>query len=550
MARAAGRIDIGGDDRASVAFPGVSRRARAFPRDGSQPGGVRARDADAKAISANFRGKPIFHTRRGTPSHTRPTTCFQGTRMRITIVGAGYAGSTLATELATSFDTHIDICLVGAPGNFGGGTAYGDARSEHLLNVRAGQLGATADAPGDFAEWLNLSARAGGAFLPRMAYGEYLRARLHETEESSTNLTTLEQEVVEIERLHGRGYRIHLDDGSRFDSDRVVLAVGALPPQRLPGVGPRLARDPRYVASPWQPGELDRIGRDARVLIVGTGLTMVDIVSTLSRRGHRGGIVAVSRHGLLPQAHAENAAAPVELPPRLRKTLREGDLAALVPALRRVCRRADDWRTVVDAIRPELQRCWRAMPHAVRARFLRHVRPYWESHRHRMAPKAAADIAVARADGRLRIVAGRLLRAGLIDAANTDAGLFALIRQRGEEHAERHEFDVIIRATGQDTDILRTTHPLIQHLVAAGTIVPDPLGLGLRVSRDAEALDGEGQPAPGLYCIGALARGECWEMTAVQELREAIASLACLLLRHAPEPRQTLPQPYSRDATG
>ena len=442
-------------------------------------------------------------------------------RMRITIVGAGYTGSTLATELATSRDTELDVCLVGTPGNFGGGVAYGDARGEHLLNARAGQLGATADKPADFARWLNLSERARDAFLPRVAYGEYLLDRLHDAEVTSTNLTSLENEVIEIDRVHGKGYRVHLDDGSSFMSDRVVLAVGALPPQRLPGVGPRLARHWRHIASPWQEGDLDRIDRDAELLIVGTGLTMVDIVSTLNRRGHRGRIVALSRHGLLPQRHTTTPADPVELPPNLRKALRESDLHALVAAVRSVTRVVDDWRVVIDAIRPEIQACWRGLSQTRRGRFLRHVRAYWESHRHRMPPQAAEEIDDAIASGQLRIVSGRLLRAGI-----ADNGLTALIRPRGSVDAERHDFDLLIRATGMDTDITRTTHPLIQHLVAAGTLQPDPLGLGVRVSPTLEALDADGQPVPGLYCVGALARGETWEFTAINELRSAVYGLS------------------------
>ena len=186
--------------------------------------------------------------------------------MRITIIGAGFTGTTLATELATSFDTDLDVHLVGVASNFGCGVAYGDARGEHLLNARAGQLGAFADKPADFAQWLNLSTRAHYAFLPRAAYGEYLLDRLHDAETTSTNLTTLEQEVIEIDSVPGGGYRIHLDDGVSFFSDRVVLAVGALPPQRLAGVGPRLARHWRYVASPWHEGDLERIDADARLL--------------------------------------------------------------------------------------------------------------------------------------------------------------------------------------------------------------------------------------------------------------------------------------------
>lgn len=449
--------------------------------------------------------------------------------MRITIIGAGYTGTTLATELATSFDTDLDVLLVGVSANFGCGVAYGDARGEHLLNARAGHLGATAGNPAEFAQWLNLSANAKDAFLPRVAYGEYLLDRLHEAESTSTNLTTLEHEVIEIDSLPG-GYRVHLDNGDSFYSDRVVLALGALPPQRLAGVGPRLARHWRYVGSPWQEGDLERIATDARLLVVGTGLTMVDVVATLRRRGHRGEIVAVSRHGLLPQRHTEIPGDPIELPPVLLHALRRHDLRALVAAVRSVTRVVDDWRTVIDALRPHLQSFWGGLSIADRGRFLRHVRAYWETHRHRMAPRAADEVDEALSSGRLRLVAGRLVRAGVAGDA-----VSALIRPRGSLKAEPHTFDGLIRATGFDTDISRTTHPLIQHMVTSGTILPDPLGLGIRTSPDYEVLDAHSCPVPGLYCVGALARGHCWELTAVGELRSAIYALSHRLQDRRPD---------------
>lgn len=445
--------------------------------------------------------------------------------MRIAIIGAGYTGTTLATELATSRDTDLDVCLIGAPGNFGGGVAYGDARSEHLLNARALQMGATADAPAGFARWLNLSERGKEAFLPRVAYGEYLLERLHEAERTSTNLTSIEQEAIEIDRLGTGGYRVHLDDGQSLRADRVVLAVGALPPQRLAGVGPRLARDPRYLDTPWQSGDLQRIAPDARLLIVGTGLTMVDVIASLHRQGHRGEILALSRHGLLPLAHTESPADPIELPPSVLHALRAHDLHALTAALRALARAVEDWRAVVDALRPQIAAFWGGLTQVQRGRFLRHLRAYWEVHRHRMAPRAAETIAQAREEGRLRVMAGRLLRAG-VAVEGAEKAVYAVIRARGAVEAERLHFDGIVRATGLETDITRTTHPLIQHLLALGTLQPDPLGLGLRTSRCFEVLDATDAPVPGLYCVGALARGHCWELTAVGELRSAVRLLA------------------------
>ncbi|RPE80149.1 FAD/NAD(P)-binding protein [Vulcaniibacterium tengchongense] len=445
--------------------------------------------------------------------------------MRIAIIGAGFSGSVLAIELARSAGPGVDILLVGEADSYGRGLAYGQARPEHLLNVRARDLGATADHPGEFADWLNLTERARASFLPRLVYGEYLYSRLQAAAQLSlAALQRIEQEAVALER-EGPGFRMHLADGRGFACDAAVLAVGALPPQRLAGIGPRLAVHPSYLGWPWHEGAIDRVHPDARVLVVGTGLTMVDVVATLQRRGHRGGVVALSRHGLLPQAHRELPSAPVALPPHVLQALQRHDLRGLVRALRTLAPVVPDWRSLVDALRPHTQAFWRGLPPAARARFLRHLRPYWEVLRHRLAPAAAAQLEDWCARGRLQVRAGRLVR-----ARRGEDGIEALIRGRGDAHLRSERYDVLIRATGFDTDIERTTHPLIAHLRDAGLLRADPLGLGVQATSEFEALDRRGAPVRGLYCLGPLLRAQLWEITAVPELRVAARRLAQRLL--------------------
>ena len=443
--------------------------------------------------------------------------------MRITIVGAGFSGSVLATQLASTEEGVPEICLVGVGDTFARGVAYGQARPEHLLNVRAGQLGTRPEAPDDFATWLSLGPRGRDEFLPRVAYGDYLAERLREAHEAAGNLSLVRQEAIAISRV-GEGYRVHLDDGGYFASDRVVLALGALPPQRLAGVGPRLAQSPRYIGWPWQDDALERIETDARVLIVGTGLTMADVVSTLASRGHRGELTAISRHGLLPRAHAAVPGAPIELPPSVRHALGGRDVRALLAAVRSLVHVAPDWRSVVDALRPHTQAFWRGLPDTQRARFLRHLRSHWEVARHRIAPRVADVLEDLQASGQLQVRAARLLRAGL-----RAQGAEVLLRGRGEERAGVVQYDYVIRATGLDTDIVRTTHPLVSHLVEAGLVVPDLHGLGVEVGDDLQVQDRHGAPVRGLYCLGPLLRGRLWEITAVPELRTAAAALATTL---------------------
>lgn len=451
--------------------------------------------------------------------------------MRITIVGAGFSGGVLATELARHAAPGTEIHLVGVPDSFGRGVAYGEARVEHLLNVRASELGADPDDPDGFAAWLHLGESARRTFLPRLAYGEYLHSRLLDSVLAArASVRLYAREAVSIER-DGRAFRVTLAGGRDLVSDVVVLAVGALPPQRLHGVGPRLLVDPKYIAWPWQRSlagdeAMDRIAPAARVLIVGTGLTMADTVASLQRRGHRGPITVLSRHGLLPQPHADAPLPPIALPPAVLHAMNSGSVRALLRALRQLLPIVPDWRSLVDALRPYLQSYWKTLPKAERARFLRHLRSHWETARHRLAPETHAMLQALRAEGRLQVRAGRLLRAGVgADAVET------LIRGRGQRHAEAERYDVLIRATGLDTDIERTSHVLVSQMRDDGLLSADPFGLGVRVTPQFEALNRHGLPVQGLYCLGPLLRGQLWEITAVAELRVAARNLAHHLLR-------------------
>lgn len=446
----------------------------------------------------------------------------------ITIIGAGFCGTALVRELAQRGDADIRLTLVGMADTFGGGIAYGAAREQHLLNVRAREMGIDPDVPGGFADALHLGASGQVDFLPRLAYGDYLHGELDAAiANARVPVQRQPHEAIALERERD-GFRVFLDDGQAFHSDRVVLAVGALAPQALAGVGPRLSVHPRYVGWPWQAGALERIGADADVLIVGTGLTMIDVVLTLQARGHRGRLLAISRRGLAPQAHAAEPRPPVELPPHLLRALREADLRTLLHGVRQLASVVDDWRRVTDALRPHLQPLWQRLDPLQRARFLRHLRPYWEAARHRVAPAVARQIAQLRESGQLRLRAARLLRARW-----TPEGLEAVIRDRGRNNVHSDRYDALVRATGLDTDVARSSDPLIAGMCESGLLRPDPLGLGLEVDERLRVRDAAGQAVPGLYCVGPLLRGTLWEITAVPELRRAVRTLAGHVLADA-----------------
>ncbi|TWT22254.1 pyridine nucleotide-disulfide oxidoreductase [Luteimonas marina] len=444
--------------------------------------------------------------------------------MRITIIGAGFSGVALAAALKRSAPAGTTVCLVGVDGNYGGGVAYGDARPEHVLNVRARDLGLSPDDPDDFADWFKLGERGRAGFLPRQLYGDYLRDRLHALATGDgVRVHEVRREAVAIDRFDG-ALHVQLDDGAAIVSDCVVLAVGALPPPPLAGVGPRLAVHPRYIGWPWQERAIERIDADARILVVGTGLTMADVAATLRQRGHRGRIDALSRHGLLPQRHAGQPLPVADLPPGIRQALAEHDLPGLLRRIRALST-VVDWRALVDALRPHTQAFWQGLSEPRRRQFLRHLRSYWEVARHRIAPAIAEQIDAMRAQGQLRILAGRLVRAGI-----AENGVSVLLRERGATHVRHERYDVLLRATGLNTDVARTTHPLLAQLRESGIVAADRHDLGLDTTDALEVVDAQGRPVPGLYCLGPLLRGRFWEITAVPELRVAASWLARALV--------------------
>jgi uncharacterized NAD(P)/FAD-binding protein YdhS len=336
----------------------------------------------------------------------------------VVIVGGGFSGTTLAAELARR---GISAVLVEGGPRAGLGTAFSTPEQAHLLNVPAGRMGAWAERPGDFADAVENEGYGPGDFVPRRRYGEYLRDILNEAQASGL-VTVVGHDAASAERLDD-GWRVSLADGSRIEGRGLVLAQGNQPPAR-----PAFARgiaEQLFVNDPWSDEGRAAVTRVAAsgedVLIIGTGLTMVDVVLSLDEARHRGRILALSRRGQAPRAHAEFEPAPVEL-----GDLPKGSLLELWRWLRRRAA-AVGWRAAVDGLRPHSHALWQALDEGDQRRFLRHARPWWDVHRHRIAPEVAGRIRRLIEMGRLEIIAGRVT-----DMWAEDAGLRARINRRAK----------------------------------------------------------------------------------------------------------------------
>lgn len=429
------------------------------------------------------------------------------------VVGAGASGALVALHLLRRMPAEVH--LIESRNGPGRGVAYSTADPSHFLNVRAGRMGAFDDDPGHFATWL--AERAGDGqdltdrFLPRRIYGDYLADLLAKA--AASGRLTCHRDRVEALAPEPEDVGLKLSSGRRLRAGHAILCLGNLPPDLMPALAP-IAADPRYFADPWNDiADLP----EGDLLVVGSGLTMVDLALSLERRGFRGRLLALSRHGLLPRSHGP--ATPIPPPPGLGRL----PLSQATGLLRHLAGESD-WRSAIDGLRPGMQIWWRDLPPEAKGRFLRHLRVWWDVHRHRLPPEAALRMEALRTEGRLVPLAGRLSK-----TAVRDEDLLVTWRPRGGDREETLAVGAIVNCSGPGGDITRSGDALLRSLLADGLARPDALGLGLDVDRMLRLRSRQGSPQDRIYAIGPLTRGCFWECTAVPEIRQQARRLADLL---------------------
>jgi uncharacterized NAD(P)/FAD-binding protein YdhS len=457
-------------------------------------------------------------------------------RRRIGIVGGGYTGSVLAANLLREDIGGADIVLIERSMAIGPGLAYSTQNPNHLLNVRASNMSAFADDPAHFLRWLKARGAAttddedwalSNVFVPRRDYGLYIEDVFRESVSGrgvAGDVIVLQKSAVEIRA--GTPLVVGFDDGTAGEFDHVVLCIGNFPPSPPAALGPVIVDSVRFIGNPWDEARLAAIPTADSVLIIGCGLTMADVVGSLCRQGHEGLIEAISRHGLATQRHLPVAPyspflsagdLPLSLPSLLRRVRTE---------VRRAAALGYDWRSVIDSLRPLTTPIWLSLSLDERRRFLRHLRPYWDIHRHRLAPANADALAALQQEGRLRLHAGR------IAVATQDGDGFAVtFRRYRSAETETIATRWIINCSGPLRDFGRINDPLVRSLFDRGDIRPDVLRLGLDITPDNRLLRRDGRAWDNLYTLGPTTLGAHWEIIAVPDLRNACATFAKVLAK-------------------
>jgi uncharacterized NAD(P)/FAD-binding protein YdhS len=445
----------------------------------------------------------------------------------IAVIGGGASGTLAVIHLlreATQRQLPLRVALIDRHGRHGLGQAYSTAHPAHLLNSPAHVMSALAGDPGHLTRWADQAGLCHDGFLSRADYGRYLRDLLEETERAAlpaARVSRITSEVVAMRRgSHSRPLRLYLAADGRIDADTVILATGnlpAVPPVTDPGNG-------RFVTDPWEPGALQPAMDGSPVIVLGTGLTMLDVAVALTDAHPRTVVHAVSRHGLLPLSHHWPRPVAASLPAVCGPAAPAG-LAGLIREVRAcAARHPGDWQDVVDALRPQIPGLWDQLPEADKRAFLRLAARYWEVHRHRVPPATARRIGALRSSGRLSVLAGRVT-ATWAEQAGVRVGV------EGGGACTELSAGWLINCTGPAGEVKATADPLLRQLMDAGLARPGPLQLGLDADTRGAVHDAAGRPAGDIFTLGPPLRGRWYETTAIPEIRDQAAALAALLVR-------------------
>lgn len=452
----------------------------------------------------------------------------------VLIIGGGLSGTMLAVQLLR-LPGRRQILVIEPRAELGRGEAYSAVELGHTLNGNAARMSVDPDNPDDLTQWLTEHIAAGGwpesaeqavpiseLFPPRGLFGVYAQQRLAEAKaRSASTVEHVRAEVIDVQ-MDADATLLTLDNGQRLRGNFAVLATGMFPAARTPQThssGVNAA-----AVDPWDVATMRRLDPRSTVLIIGSGLTMVDAVVSLEQAGHRGPIEIFSRHGLLPHVRRQPpawddflAADPALRSPR--QLLRE---------LRRQCSIAQaqgiDWQAPLDTVRAHIGRLWSQASEREKRQFVRHVRPWWESHHHRSPPLSAQLVARLHEEGRLRIRAASFK--GLVPA---QSGVTIAVRQRGEQTLTQVTGAALINSSGIEYDWRRVARPLPQQLLKRGLIQPGPLALGIAADASGAVLDAQGQVSARLFAMGPPLRGMWWESTAVTDVALQAKALASKL---------------------
>ncbi|NNE84850.1 MAG: NAD(P)-binding protein, partial [Alphaproteobacteria bacterium] len=353
---------------------------------------------------------------------------------KVGIIGGGFTGAAVAVRLSRASAEPLDIVIVEPSAELGRGVAYGTKDPDHRINGPTLTHSLYPDDVEHFDRWCRANGVladdpecldiAGRAFVRRTAMGRYVGSELaaHQADNPSGSTISHIQDRAVNARTDGAGFTVSLADNDDLPVDLLVVTTSNAPPALLPPLQGAVAGHQSFYPDPWDSERLAQIAADARVLIVGTGLTMADVAIVVGRDRPAAKITAISRRGLLPKSQrrvpSKDSFAEVlgrAVPAFVARHGRPSSVCAMLRAVRSDASNnlasGGEWQAAFDDIRDAAHQLWPALSEQEQSRFLRHLAPWYETHRFRYPPQVDAKIQAMMASGQLTTRAAALVSA-------------------------------------------------------------------------------------------------------------------------------------------
>ena len=465
----------------------------------------------------------------------------------ITIIGGGASGSLLLINMLKYYEQNdVVIKWIEQSGEFGVGTAYSTDKDYQLLNVPANVMGLYHDYANDFFEWLLKKGYSYNEhdYVPRKIYGDYLKENLFNYLKNNQRiqLELIQAEVIDIDKadnlIDDKKYTLHLQNGKKISSDTVIFAIGNFLPSHPRVANMDYINSERYFRNSWDNETINGIRKTDDVLIIGTGLTMVDKVLDLYHQNHKGKIYSLSRNGYLPFTHYP-CSRHQRYPDYTNELIASENAKDLFSIIRKHIdigiKSGIDWRVVVDTIRPSLPAIWDSLSLKEKKQFYRHLGSLWTVVRHRIPVICADIIHLLRDKKQLYILGGRLREINAVEKGFS-------VTYTNRETLENKELVVqkIVNCTGPQLNLANIESTLLKNLLQKGFINIDELALGFDALPDGTLLDKNKKLMPEFYTIGNGLKGILFESTAIPEIRLQAYNLSKLIKKQHAEANQKI----------
>ena len=449
-------------------------------------------------------------------------------RSKIIIIGGGLSGALVAMQLAQTPGSYEILMIEKNPELLGRGVAYQYDFTHQPLNVVAGGMSLFPDKPLDFVNWLEdnhfkynhlIEKVSPQEFIPRKIFGDYVLENLERVQQETVGRLQIRIDEAISVLDYGARKTVVLASGAALHADHVILALGNFPPADLFQHDNPVQKDWRYCGSPWTDKVYSQISGNEDILLVGSGLTAVDIVLGLLLRNFKGKVTILSRRGRFPLPHdLSQQPFPLTEPdiqhPRkmllwIRKLIRNNPTVS--------------WSAILDGLRPYTKKIWLQWTLVEKKYFLQKIRAYWEIARHRIPEKSSVLLKGMINNGQLELKKGYI-----INATATTAGIEISYCSEGVEVSKT--FHKVINCTGPESNYRKVRFPIISDLVGRGKVKTDELGLGIQCTPEGRIINAQDKIETGLWCIGPMRKSVLWETTALRELREQALELVLLIV--------------------